>query len=363
MRYVGENCPYCGVAFTEQDDVVVCPECATPHHRVCWLAHGECANTEKHGTDFVWKKSSAPTPEKETERQDNSRENANLDIVCPDCGATCANGTLRCPDCGAVLIPFANPMGEPPLAQFKPGFNSGEIIRGLKAGDIALFCRTAGASYIKKFRKKFSWNWAALLFSPFWFFYRKMYEAGAIFLAVYLALNLLLIPAELHFNKVFYDSSASVTVNGMMAEIDELIQPYILEDGSTGGFLDAFMEGMYGESVALSEEGYAAVSEYIKNNEQLIADQIIKPMTQPVLIIYGIHLLSILLRVIAALVADRLYYKKACVEIRRARGATSDERMVQLELFRKGGTNIFLGSGVYFVCSMLLNAAIMLATR
>ena len=363
MRYVGENCPYCGVAFTEQDDVVVCPECATPHHRVCWLAHGECANTEKHGTDFVWKKSSAPTPEKETERQEDSRENANLDIVCPDCGATCANGTLRCPDCGAVLIPFANPMGEPPLAQFKPGFNSGEIIRGLKAGDIALFCRTAGASYIKKFRKKLSFNWAALLFSPFWFFYRKMYEAGAIFLAFYLALNLLLIPAELHFNNVFYESSASVTVNGMMAEVDELIQPYIIEDGTSGSFFDVFMESMYGESISLSEEGYAAVSEYIQNNEQLIIDQIIKPMTQPVLIIYGIHLLSILLKIVAALVADRLYYKKACVEIRRARGATSDERMVQLELFRKGGTNILIGSGVYLVCSMLINAAIMLATR
>ena len=82
MRYTGENCPYCGVTFTEQDDVVVCPECATPHHRVCWLAHGECANTEKHGTDFVWKKSSAPQPEKEAEQQADSHDNANLDIIC-----------------------------------------------------------------------------------------------------------------------------------------------------------------------------------------------------------------------------------------------------------------------------------------
>lgn len=363
MRYIGENCPFCGVTFTEQDDVVVCPECATPHHRVCWIAHGECANTEKHGTDFVWKKSSEPEPQKEPDRQDAPHNNANLDIVCPDCGATCSNGTLRCPECGAVLIPFANPMGEPPLAQFRVGFNSSENIRGLKSGDIALFCRTAGASYIKKFRKKLSWNWAALFFAPFWFFYRRMHEAGAIFLAVYLALNLLLIPAELHFNDVFYESSASVTVNGMMAEINELVEPYIIEDGTSGGFLGSLMEGMYGESVTLSEEGYAAVNEYIKNNEQIFRDGVIKPMMRPALIIYGIHLLSLLLRVVAALLADRLYYKKACVEIKRARSSTSDERMVQLELFRKGGTNIFLGSGLYLACSMVLNAAIMLATR
>ena len=363
MRYTGENCPYCGVTFTEQDDVVVCPECATPHHRVCWLAHGECANTEKHGTDFVWKKSSAPQPEKEAEQQADSHDNANLDIICPDCGATCANGTLRCPDCGAVLIPFANPMGAPPLAQFKQGFDSNENIRGLKSGDIALFCRTSGASYIKKFRKNLSWNWAALLFTPFWFFYRKMYEAGGVFLAVYLALNLMLIPAEMYFNNVFYESSASVTVNGMMAEIDELIEPYILENPSSGGFMDSLMEGLYGESISLSEEGYEAVANYIENNQQLFVDNVIKPMTKPALIIYGIHLLSVLLHIVSALVADRLYFKKACVEIKRARGVTGDERVVQLELFRRGGTNILIGSGLYLVCSMVINAAIMLATR
>ena len=113
MRYTGENCPYCGTEFTEQDDVVVCPDCGTPHHRVCWFAHGECAATEKHAEGYVWKKSAEPQPEAEepkTEKNTHARSESNLDIVCPDCGATCPNGTLRCPECGAMLIPFANPL-------------------------------------------------------------------------------------------------------------------------------------------------------------------------------------------------------------------------------------------------------------
>ncbi len=359
MRYIGENCPYCGVAFTEQDDVVVCPECATPHHRVCWFAHGECANTEKHGTDFVWKKAAAPEPDKEPERQETQKDSAKLDIVCPDCGTTCENGTVRCPKCGAMLIPFANPMGEPPLAQFRQGFDPNEDIRGIKSGDIALFCRTAGASYIKKFRRKNNWNWAAFFCSPFWFFYRKMYKAGAIFLTAYLVLNLLFIPVQIYSYNVFYNSSASVAINGMYAEINELIEPYIVENESSGGILGAVADRLYGESVTVSEEGRKVLEKYFTDNEELIINNIAKPMLRPVLLICAVYFLGFLLKVVSALLADKLYYKKARDEIKRARSLSNDERVVQLELFRKGGVNLFLGFGLYFACNMIVNAAMM----
>ena len=304
MRYEGENCPYCGVTFADGDDVVVCPDCATPHHRVCWFAHGECANAERHGTDFVWKKSAQPEsqqafqPELEKPQHEN-RSTANLDIVCPDCGTVCPNGTLRCPDCGAVLIPFANPMGEPPMAQFRPDFNPSEDIGGVKSGDVALFCRTAGASYIRKFRRlssggKLSFNWAAFLFSPFWFFYRKIYEAGAIFITVFVALNLILIPAEQYMN----DSSAQ-----LMADMQAVIEPLIDENG------------MYD-----SEEMVKAVEEFTQSNQSRIIDELLKPMIP----MYVIGLLLILNNFIAALTADRLYYKKARKEIERVRKLSKD---------------------------------------
>ena len=88
MRYTGESCPYCKVEFTEQDDVVVCPDCGTPHHRVCWFAHGECAAADKHGEGYVWQKSAEPEQPQETksEEKTHAHNESNLDIICPDCG-------------------------------------------------------------------------------------------------------------------------------------------------------------------------------------------------------------------------------------------------------------------------------------
>lgn len=338
MRYTGESCPYCKVEFTEQDDVVVCPDCGTPHHRVCWFAHGECAAADKHGEGYVWQKSAEPEQPQETksEEKTHTHNESNLDIICPDCGESCPNGSLRCPKCGAMFITFVNPTGAPPVAQFKPGFDSDENIKGLKSGDIALFCRTAGASYIKKFRKKCSWNWAAFLFSPYWFFYRKLYKAGALFFAAFISLNLLLIPANSFVNN---RSSAFV------ADCEK----YATEQ--------------LGESEQSSTESYLAKTElygeFAMNNRTRFVNEMLKPM----LLVYGLMFLMLVLKVAAALVADRLYFKKACAEIRRVRSISSDERTVQLELFRKGGTNIFFGTGSYLISDLLILAASNFMTR
>ena len=344
MRYVGENCPYCGVTFDQGDDIVVCPECATPHHRVCWFAHGDCANAERHGTDFVWKKAvEAPPEEEPAQPHISQRDAANLNIICPDCGTVSPKGTIRCPECGAMLIPFANPMGDPPLAQFKPGFNSTEDIRGIKSGDIALYCRSAGASYIKKFRRKVSWNWAAFLCAPFWFFYRKLHKAGAIFLTIHIALHLILIPAVTN----FYNSSAPI-----MAEIAEIMAPYADENANSGGLMGVYLGG-----TSLSDEAYQeatdALNEFAQNNTQRIIDEIFKPMIP----IYLIGFLLVALRVLSALLANKIYFKKICTDIREIRTSTSNERELQLKILSHGGTNIFFGIGTYFLFNLLINAA------
>lgn len=60
MKYTGAKCAACGEVFTDTDDVVVCPECATPHHRKCYRMNGECVNTIRHGTGFNWNKENRP---------------------------------------------------------------------------------------------------------------------------------------------------------------------------------------------------------------------------------------------------------------------------------------------------------------
>ena len=47
MKYKGEKCAACDKVFTDDDDVVVCPDCGSPHHRECYKAENKCANTLK----------------------------------------------------------------------------------------------------------------------------------------------------------------------------------------------------------------------------------------------------------------------------------------------------------------------------
>jgi uncharacterized Zn finger protein (UPF0148 family) len=52
-KFCDEQCPVCGNTFTETDDVVVCPDCGTPHHRSCYCESGKCANSLLHGREAV----------------------------------------------------------------------------------------------------------------------------------------------------------------------------------------------------------------------------------------------------------------------------------------------------------------------
>ena len=51
MNYKIYKCPVCNIQFDDDADVVVCPECGTPHHRECYIQNGKCINADKHGTN------------------------------------------------------------------------------------------------------------------------------------------------------------------------------------------------------------------------------------------------------------------------------------------------------------------------
>jgi len=53
-RFTDKLCPVCRARFTDNDDVVVCPECGTPHHRACYKEIGTCAVERFHADGFVW---------------------------------------------------------------------------------------------------------------------------------------------------------------------------------------------------------------------------------------------------------------------------------------------------------------------
>jgi len=59
--HTGEKCFVCGQVFTDNDDVVVCPDCGTPYHRACWQKNGACVNLPLHESGKSWQ------PEKKAE--------------------------------------------------------------------------------------------------------------------------------------------------------------------------------------------------------------------------------------------------------------------------------------------------------
>lgn len=190
VLYQGQKCPVCNEKFTEQDDVVVCPECGTPHHRNCYQQAGHCFNSEQHDNDFSWKPEALP----------NQLASQTGQVQCPRCGMTNPTAEQNCRQCGIPLIkerPAASASGdeEAPSSQqpaaSKSAFSqepyaqlSAMEVEGISFKDLLTFVRKNPMYFLDAFsllakRPSFlSVNWAALLLNFFYFFYRKMYKYG-----------------------------------------------------------------------------------------------------------------------------------------------------------------------------------------
>lgn len=53
-RFENKLCPVCRERFRDGDDIAVCPECGTPHHRACYLKQNRCGLDELHAEGYVW---------------------------------------------------------------------------------------------------------------------------------------------------------------------------------------------------------------------------------------------------------------------------------------------------------------------
>ena len=99
MIYNGQLCDGCGKAFTEDDDIVVCPHCATPQHRECYNRNSACVNADKHGDGFTWTPTGAPVVFHEEEEKTET-------IPCPNCGYGNPAGSERCKQCSMKFTLF-----------------------------------------------------------------------------------------------------------------------------------------------------------------------------------------------------------------------------------------------------------------
>ncbi len=72
-RFTDKLCPVCRSQFKDNDDVVVCPQCGTPHHRACYNENGSCGVEQYHAEGFIW---NGKLPDEKTEQQESAAQQA-----------------------------------------------------------------------------------------------------------------------------------------------------------------------------------------------------------------------------------------------------------------------------------------------
>ena len=207
-RYTGNHCPVCEQAFTDTDDIVVCPDCGTPYHRDCWKKVGACMHRSEHAAGFEWQPEIGPDAVK-----------AAHEATCPNCGTRNTPGAARCSHCGCPLprseadsADAAKPEEQVPIYARDPsavnnrsaapgphietysadregGIYRREIgpedtIDGIKAKDWAAYVGRSPMYYLMQFfrmsitNRKTAVCLSAFLFGPAYLFYRKMWKEG-----------------------------------------------------------------------------------------------------------------------------------------------------------------------------------------
>ena len=180
INYTGYVCPICKKAFTENDDIVVCPDCGTPYHKNCYNSIGHCIFQDKHGKyEYPYKNN----------EHTSCDDNLNESLICPYCSSKNSASSKICSKCGAPLSqnkniesPYSNINA--PFDAFKK-INKDEDFNGVTAQDLSDYVGPNSFYYVPEFKniKDFNstrFNFSAFLFSGIWFLYRKQYKIGTI---------------------------------------------------------------------------------------------------------------------------------------------------------------------------------------
>ena len=300
MDYKNEICKGCNQPIKEDDDIVVCPVCGTPQHRACWNENGDCANAYLHDEGFVWQKSRPAEPQEQPKAQEPQPNTV------PVMGGIPAFEQLAQEAQNLEAIFLKDQVA-----------HKDEEIDGVSVTDAGYYLQTGAHRYIKRFRKgrKLGWNWGAFIFAPAWFFYRKLYKFGFVFLALVVSLNL--------FSYSFLEK-----IDIQMQEVYTVMEKYIAEEDST-----------------------AAASEQLVQNAEFMTAYTAMAKNM------GIYLLitAVIPNAVAAVIADSLVKKKMKEDIAAAKEASDDTQMQRSLIISKGGVAPLIFAIVYFASQYLVS--------
>lgn len=231
--YTNLTCKVCGEKFCENDDVVVCHICGTPHHRECYKSLGHCVNEQWHEQNIAYnidgeREKLEPNEESKEKKKEGEK-------ICSRCGKVNDEQALFCSKCGCPLnINFGAQSEENnPRVFVAPPFmahNPEDEIEGVKVWKLIAAVKENSFRFISQFKalsqkkSKTSFNFAALLFAPYYFFYRKMYVIGII---TFILNTILAIPSTLlnltneNLSKMF-EMAVDFGLNFTVSQIDIL---------------------------------------------------------------------------------------------------------------------------------------------
>ena len=294
MNYSGKICDGCREPLRDDDDIVVCPICGTPQHRSCYEKNNKCVNEYLHESGFIWTDPEEDQRKKQAEelkiQQESARKNQEQ-------------------------TPFVQATPQNMESVFMRGvlYDPKDDIGGATVGESADFIQNSAPRYISKFMKqkkrksKISWNWAAFFFAPYWFFYRKLYKAGAVFLALSVALSL---------------ATASQSEK-IMSVYDEMVS--VQEEYATL---------VKGKNQLSSEDDQKA--EQLYNKAQALTKQAL-PTLAIILLIQ-----KVIPNTIAALIANYLLKKRMLKVISLAHDGGTEPDLIKYTIMRNGGVAIIM---------------------
>lgn len=188
-RFENKLCPVCKAPFAEEADIVVCPECGTPHHRVCYIAKGKCALEEYHAKGFVWEGHlpDESAPEKKPTPPPDPHH------------AEYPQGVPKMSDAiNAVKLEMNEEEAEMFTAMLTRFNDEERGSDGVCMRELTAYATTSMFHYANAFmafrnpihRTVFSLNVSSAIFAPIFQFYRKMNALGAGIMLIMIALSL-----------------------------------------------------------------------------------------------------------------------------------------------------------------------------
>ena len=221
--YQNVNCPYCGEPILPDDEIVVCPECGTPHHRHCYFENGHCYNEALHSDSFEW----------ENPNSSSSVDSTEVEKRCPVCGEIISSNELVCHNCGSQLPQTLPSYSIQDLLNMEEEqrkeaaeesgrfvLKSTDTIDGVTVRDLLLYFKNI--NYVAIFCKqeltgnKISFSLPALFSPTLFFLYNKVWLVGIISMILSVILS---IPDGMI---VYYRMTGNMVLNIPLSSWDSL---------------------------------------------------------------------------------------------------------------------------------------------